>query len=177
MDSLFENIQISISSEVKVIVRHDFRKSVEILLSVVPKEDLYGLARIQIVAQGNNKKFPDARGLYDGFNDPSNRTIVLCVRYIFPKKKKWLFNTFAFIPRVYIGYVLYHEIGHHYHNMHHGIKKKEWESFANDYRRKYFIKWLCASKLYKIFRWLIYPFKRLIYEKWYIKKYASKNRR
>lgn len=155
-------------------LKHDFKKSIHILLSIVPKEDLYGLRKISLVSESQSKKFPNARGLYDGFNDPNNRVIFLCMRNILPKRRA-LVTIFPLIVRGRIGYVLFHELGHHYHHMHHGIKKEERESFANNYRSKYFGKWLHTSKLFKMMCIFVIVFRPVI--RLFVRRNSAKKNR
>ena len=115
--------------------------SVELLLRYVPEEHLKGLRTITITNSDYMRKWlkgkytqekrrfraADCRGMYSGGQ------IWLILDQIYDAE---LFMIIPPVRTIFIGEVLYHEIGHHIHAMEQAGFRKDKEAFADEWRDK-----------------------------------------
>ncbi len=112
-------------------------RHVQWLIRKVPEAELVGLERIILLDRVLDKRVKSAWGLYRAKTKGQPAAIELAAGEIFRGAPRWVF-TFSVIPRILLGYALYHEIGHHHqYTAHHNVGKKEGEALAEKYRRQY----------------------------------------
>lgn len=150
-------IKIQVEDEVKKYFSIDFRKKINKLLTIIPKEHLINLDKIKITYYPpNNKGLKKAEGFYmprgQGHGERAN--ITLCLKNILADLPEFFFKVFPFFLNSFIADVLYHEIGHHYRTLSYGIKDKIMEKYAEKYslkmKRKYFHSYGIGKIIYKI---------------------------
>lgn len=129
-------MKINIHTLVNEKCKFNFEKEIQKALTVVPKDNLRELFQI-IVQYEPPSHNADAMGSYfgvrEGVKEPyillSMENILSCFPSSIPVLSKFLF-------RLYLRDTLYHEIGHHYQRLIHGIKKDKWENHAEEYSKK-----------------------------------------
>lgn len=148
-----DNLDIKIEIEKDVLRKFpfDFENNVKVLLRTVPTEHLTQLNKIEIVNFSPQRKQKQSYGFYYGKREGVDTpTIIICVANLFGNMPKIIFYILPFIPRFLLADTLYHEIGHHYQRITHGIKKEYWEKDANSYSR--FMK----RKAFKQYKWVLF---------------------
>lgn len=132
-------------------------KKITRLLEFIPPEHLVGLDRIVILdeARSADKKKKPVRGQYVPKKGREPAYIEIAIRNVFKGMPK-VFFILPFMTNFMFANVLYHEIGHHYARLTHGITTQKQEMFANKYKATLLIK---AFKFWGI---LLLPFRPLI---------------
>lgn len=135
----------------------NIEKLIKRLLGYIPPEHLIGLNKIVIlddVTHGPlNKK--GAMGIYRHKEVQQPATIEIAVSVIYRGMPRVLFYM-PFVAKFMLANTLYHEIGHHYQQFTHGVKKQAWEDFADNYRKE------MIRKAFKGWLFLFKPFTPLI---------------
>lgn len=112
-----------------------FRKYINLILSVVPGRDTAGISKIRITDNFSHKKCLDSLACY--IPDQRGRNCVIEINIVSLSEKKipkYLFDSYPEIAALFLSEVLTHEIGHHVHTFkRHGIKKNRHEEFADRY--------------------------------------------
>ena len=126
-------MNIFVEQKVKIYFKFNFERNITNFLKYVPEDHLINLQKIEVI-------FSDYRNFnsgayYLGNLEHSMPTIVICPAVLFEKMPRLLFFILPFIPKFLLASALYHEIGHHYQRLSHGIKKDKWESNAENYSR------------------------------------------
>lgn len=124
------------------------------LLKVVPDEHLIGLESISLVDEFPEKKYKNALGTYSQKYGLDKARIEISVEYL-SSYKPYVLRLIPFLGKYYLARVLFHEIGHHYRHLRHGISKKENENFADQYERE------MLGKVYSYLRFFKRPYKFL----------------
>lgn len=154
-------MDIVIENNIAVSVRKfDFRKNIEYLLQLVPKEHIYKINKIIVTNKASEKHMKNAAGFYYGYQDYKQINIVLGISGMFPKMPTIFFKLFPIIPKYLLARTLYHEIGHHYQNINHGYRKDVWEKTAEKYSEEMTKRFLLSSrisKLLKLFKFILVP--------------------
>lgn len=124
-------MNIFVEQKAESYFKFDFKRHITDLLKYVPKDHLTKLERIEVLYLDYRKL--NAGAYYLGTPEHSVPTIVLCPKVLFEKMPRILFFILSFIPKFLLASALYHEIGHHYQRLTHGLKKDRWESNAETY--------------------------------------------
>jgi hypothetical protein len=111
----------------------DMANMVHKLLKSIPQEHLIGLSAIILTDQLSQNKH--AEGLYWPKKEREPAKIGMALGMIYKGVPNFVFYL-PFITKFMLASVLYHEIGHHYQRHVHGVKKKEQESFAEQYKKQ-----------------------------------------
>lgn len=128
-------VKIQVEDSLKDCFNFDFEKNIKIILKYVPKEHIVGLCKIEAIRFSPEKHRRQTYGFYYGEREGEKfPKIVVCAENILGNLPKIIFH-FPFIPRIFLGMTIYHEIGHHYQRLRHGIEKKRWEKDADVYQK------------------------------------------
>lgn len=154
------HIKIEISSESKIRYSINFEKAIKRLLNVIPKDHLNKLNKVIVMNTSPEKKFSNAEGLYYSSNNGKPAHIILIANNMFKGFPNWFLRTFPYFTNYFIADVLFHEVGHHYQQLTHGIKRRIKENHAEVYskemKRVYFdTLWIC-----KILRIILLIFRK-----------------
>lgn len=130
-------MKIEVDNEVKKYYNFDFERHIENILSRIPKKDLIGLYRIQVISGSPEKNRRNAYGFYYGKNESEQYPrIVICVGNIFRLFPPFFFRFLPALPKLFLVRTLFHEIGHHRYVLSHGFDKKEQEKGAQAYSKQ-----------------------------------------
>lgn len=160
------NIHVEVANQVKNdndIGRFNYDCLVRNFLTIVPPGHLIGLSKIIIGAGPVGKVTKSAWGSYQGKREGAVSPIVnVYARSIYKTYPKWLMILCPFIYTMYLGEVIYHEIGHHYQRVGKGYKKQEWENHAERYSKYMLSKYYGSKFLVKLIRytWFMVMFKK-----------------
>ena len=133
----------------------NIEKLVKNLLKKVPSEHLIGLDVISIVDQVTHKKNKLAGGLYWQKVGRDPALIEIAIEEIYGGMPRLCFFV-PFIPKFMLANVLFHEIGHHFQQVTHGVSKQEREFFADNYKKH------MLKRAFWGWRLLLYPLTPLI---------------
>lgn len=119
-------------------IDYPFEHYCKLILSVVPKEDMVGIAEIRFVDNFSDTKISqNAFGSYD--RGTTGRDAVIEVNIPNHLKEEIDEYTFSHAPEVaalLLSTTIFHEIGHHVHLFkRHGIKRQKYEEFADNFTR------------------------------------------
>ncbi len=113
----------------------NFEKNIRSILKHVPEEHVRSLNKIEVVSLPYGRQQRKAYGFYHGEREGEKfPKIVICAENILGNLPKVIFY-WPLIPRCFLASTIYHEIGHHYQRLHHGIKKEKWEKDADAYEK------------------------------------------
>jgi hypothetical protein len=136
---------LRIESQYKRAIPLNIEKLAKNLLEKVPPEHLIGLDVISFVDTIPHKKNKLAGGLYWQKVGRDPALIEIGIEEIYRGMPRLCFFL-PFIPKFMLANVLFHEIGHHFQRLAHGVSKREREAFADRYAKqmlkKVFRKWL-----------------------------------
>lgn len=149
------NIKIENLSE-KRIIGGILKRKVNKLIRTIPKDHLMGIDKIVIVDEIHDKKKRGLGGVYRKKEHGEACSIELSINAIFKGMPK-IFFFVPFISVFSLADVLYHEIGHHYHNkFSHGINKKKEEILVEKYSLE------MSKKKFKWWSYFLTPFTPLV---------------
>lgn len=138
------NVEILIEKDIGI--QFNFRKYINLFLSVIPEWDLVGIITIRIM-----KTFDDANSIYARYVLAENEKKGLIEINIGSILKnaipKYLFHYYGEIAALLLSEYVFHEIGHHVHLFKkHGVKKKMHESFSHEYARRFYYQYYVFRK-------------------------------
>lgn len=115
--------------------RVDLARDIRALLGAVPQGDLAGLTRVVVSGErgGAHPRTPLAE--YYPSGGAQGAWIHLAAGQALAGIPRLLILIRPF-RRFVLGWLLFHEIGHHVHWKGHGRRKGQWESFAEEYARR-----------------------------------------
>jgi len=151
---------IKIEKHTQISVPIDLVNKIEQLLKILPPGHLAGVEKVVLVDSVYSKihKKVDIEGIYRGKRRDHPAYIEIAIGELVQQMPRALYY-FPYFWRYLLAKVLYHEVGHHYMQSLHGIKKEEWESFAERYMRQMLRKaFPGASRI----AWLIYSPRRIL---------------
>lgn len=105
------------------------------LLRTVPNEHLIGLGVIIFVDHIAHKRNKKTGGLYWRKTRQEPAKIEIAFDVIYKDMPRFIL-CLPFVAKFMIANVLYHEIGHHYQQLIHGVEKINEEKFAEQYKRQ-----------------------------------------
>lgn len=143
-------MKIEIDKSILEKYNFDFEKNINLLLKFVPESHLTKLDKIKIV-NCEGRKIRKYGGYYSGESEGCSPVIVICANHIFQGCPK-IFFYIPFFPRLFLASNLYHEIGHHYQRLQHGIKKEDWEKDAENYTKT------MEKIVFRHYRWILFVF-------------------
>lgn len=151
-------MSIRIENHCETRLPFDVDATIHKLITVVPREHLVGLDIIILVDQVTHKRGKNAAGIYQQKHGHEPATIQIGLKTIYRGLPR-IFPFLPFVNKFLLARTLYHEIGHHYQRLVHGVKKKDAEQFAENYslqmQRKAFYWWrVFLYPLAPIIRWL-----------------------
>jgi hypothetical protein len=149
-------VSIRIEKRYQVQIPIAIEELIRKLLIKVPKDHLVGLGTIILVDQVTNKRNQKSEGLYWQRKGQELAKIEISVNEIYKGMPRCIFYL-PFISKFMLAKVLYHEIGHHYQYSTHGIKNKEYENFAEKYKKQ------MLKKAFFGWRLFLLPLSPLVY--------------
>jgi hypothetical protein len=117
----------------------DLSKAIRKLLRHLPNEHLIGLGSVTFMDDfdhKNDENLADAAGLYYRSYNMNPAYIELSISGIYGDAP-YKMCLVPFVRKFWLAETLFHEIGHHYRHLTHGISKKENENFADQYQKKF----------------------------------------
>ncbi len=130
----------------------NLERKLRAMLKIIPSDYLKGICAIRIVYSSKDKNV-EGRYIID-----QHPCIVLYSEAIFGGYSKLFLKCFPFFVNAFLADVLFHELGHHYHMITHGHKKKIWEQTAERYSKEMKLKFFYSKGLGKV----IFKIKRLL---------------
>lgn len=137
-------VDIIIDSNIDI--NFDFKKYCNLILGLVPKNDLLKLPKIRFIFSQTNGSKEKAIATYF----PSASSGYICIdlsQLMIEQIPEYLFKDYHEIAALYLSEVIGHEIGHHAHTFwRHGIKEKE--DFANNYAIALYYRYFLHRKFF-----------------------------
>lgn len=151
-------MKIEIEKEVKI--KFPFENFFNYMVSLLPYRDISGLEKIRIQNKINSKLEKvnhKTQAFYhqDKINNKGYIDIIL-KNIIDVSIPSYAFEIHTEIGALLISEILFHEIGHHVHyKKRHGVKRKEYEKFADKYAKAGYLTYLKSrsSKILSSYRW------------------------
>lgn len=167
---------MTIKIEIKNNLKFNFNKYINLMLSLVPNENLIGLAKIKILEKICSHE--NVRARYLPLNNGKMSEIEVDVSTLNKEAiPKYIFNIFPEIAALLLSEYIFHEIGHHIHFFkQHGIKKNKYESFANLYAKKGYFSYFKARKKRILFSYFIASMNFFLFNKHERKMFADSRR-
>ena len=149
-------IAFKVNSNVKT--KFKFHYYLNHIVGLVPTNDISGIEEITIhdEAQIQSKLINNnTQAFY--YHDNNTRRIEIILRNIIDVSiPLYAFEKYPEIGGLLLSEIVFHEIGHHVHYLkRHGIKKKNYEKFADKYARVGYMKYFLSrsSKILSSYRW------------------------
>lgn len=146
----------------------NFEKAIRSLIEIIPEQQLQGVGKVWITTSSANKKERRAYGLYYGRQEGAEiPTIIINANNLFDGIPKFIFYCLPIIPNLFLARTFYHEVGHHYQRLKHGITKERWEDDAKSYAKKLMLKRFgkSISILNSFFAPILFLYKKSIHNK------------
>ncbi len=132
--------------------RFPFKKYVNHILAVIPSNDTIGIWELRFVENFSHPK-SDKESLASYFQGKNGKDAYIEIHIpniVKGHTPDYLFELNFEIASLHLSEIIAHEIGHHVHKFkRHGVKKKKFEKFADDYAKAGFYNYL-NSRLHKI---------------------------
>lgn len=150
---------VKINKDSSFRTKFNFEKFINLIISVLPKQDVIRIDQINFVDDFGKKSgiSKSALALYKHGRDGKNSSIEINIRNLHKDLiQDYLFDSFPEIATLLLSEVVCHEIGHHvHHSRRHGIKKTKAENFADKYSVAGYYHYLIFrhDKIMSSFKW------------------------
>jgi hypothetical protein len=117
-------------------IQFNFNRYCELILSVLPKEDIIGLSEIRFIDRFSDpRKLKEALGAYYRGTNGKNAFIEINIpNHLKEELNEYTFTNSPEVAALLLSKTIFHEVGHHVHYYkRHGVKKQEFEDFADKY--------------------------------------------
>jgi hypothetical protein len=164
---------IKIEIDLKKKVKFNFNRYINLMLSLVPNENLIGISKIKIIEKICSHE--NVRARYVPLDNGKMSEIEVNISTLNKEAiPKYLFDNLPEIAALLLSEYIFHEIGHHVHHFKkHGIKRNNFESFANTYARKGYLSYFNNRKSRILFSYFLASINFLMFDKHERKMFAD----